>query len=325
MKRGAAAGNRDLRHRAQQRFVDVQFGGELRIAGFVDAAGERLLHDTRLHEHLLEHEMFEAVLFSRGRVPHHLRHFALDGVSEEIGKRVAAALYDDHLAFAQNHLFARVLQDRGSVGGYEHLVFPDADHERARTAAREHQPPRSVGGDNSERKGPTDFAQRLAYGADEVAPDPPQIFLNKVGEHFGIGLAAKGVPGCLESIAQRNVIFDDAVVDDRDLRAAIQMRMRVDIGGASVRRPARVPETRETGERLREQPLREPVELSLGFRARKHALAIEHGDSGAIVPAILEPLQRIKNDRDAVPETDIPDNSAHWELPWPLFCEGAPR
>ena len=35
---GAAAGDRDLRHRAQHDLLDLQFGGELHVERFVDAA-----------------------------------------------------------------------------------------------------------------------------------------------------------------------------------------------------------------------------------------------------------------------------------------------
>ena len=35
---GAAAGNRDLRHRAQDDFLDLQFGAELNVERLVDAA-----------------------------------------------------------------------------------------------------------------------------------------------------------------------------------------------------------------------------------------------------------------------------------------------
>jgi len=116
----------------------------LRIARLVDAARERFLDDARLDEHLLEHEMLEAVFFGGGRVPHHLGDLALDRVPDEIGQLVAILVDDDHLAFAQDHLLTRVLQDRGRIRRDKHLVVADAHHKRARAAARKHEPIRGL-------------------------------------------------------------------------------------------------------------------------------------------------------------------------------------
>jgi len=98
--RRAAARDRNFRNRTQQILVHLEFGCELRIARFVDASGESLLHDARLDEHLLEHEMLEAVFFGRTRIPHNLRDFTFDRVAVEIGERVAVLRDDDHLMFA---------------------------------------------------------------------------------------------------------------------------------------------------------------------------------------------------------------------------------
>ena len=140
----AAARHRDLGHRAQQALIELELGGELHVVRFVDASRERLLDDARLDEHLLEHVMLEAALFRRGRIPRDLLDFALDRFSVEIGEVIPVAVDDGHLTLAHDDLLARVLQDRGRIGGDVHLVVADPDHERARAVACEHEPVRRI-------------------------------------------------------------------------------------------------------------------------------------------------------------------------------------
>ncbi len=153
VERRAAARDRNLGHRAQQALIDLDLGGELRIARLVDASGKRFLHDVGLDEHFLQHEMLEAVLLCRTRVPHHLGDLALDRNAVEVGQVIARRFDDDHLVFAQDHLLARIFQNRGRIGGHEHLALADAHHERARAAARKHQALGRFRGEHAEREG----------------------------------------------------------------------------------------------------------------------------------------------------------------------------
>ena len=72
------------------------------------------------------------------------------------------------------------------------------------------------------------------------------VQFDEVREHLGIGLAAEDVAELEQACAQRGVVFDDAVVDDRDASAAVQMRVRVGVGGRAVRRPASMPDADDT-------------------------------------------------------------------------------
>ena len=72
--------------------------------------------------------------------------------------------------------------------------------------------------------------------------------------------------------AQFAEILDDAVVHDRELLG--RMRMRVVLGRAAMRRPARVADADRAGERLAaETLLRDCLQLALGAPARQRAHA----------------------------------------------------
>ena len=59
-------------------------------------------------------------------------------------------------------------------------------------------------------------------------------------QHFGVGLAGEGVAFFSEELFQGRVVFDDAVVNQRDFPAIIDVWVGVDFIGNAVRRPARV-------------------------------------------------------------------------------------
>ena len=90
---GAAAGDRDLGHRAQQS-PSSSSSSEERCTSLASSMRPAKVSFTtlRLDEDLLEHEVLEAGLFGGTRVPHHLRDLALDGPALEVGQLVASTV-----------------------------------------------------------------------------------------------------------------------------------------------------------------------------------------------------------------------------------------
>src|SRR5207237_8404600 len=60
------------------------------------------------------------------------------------------------------------------------------------------------------------------------------------GQHFGVSLAGERVPLLGEELLQRRVIFDDAVVNQRDAAGVVGVRVGVDLGRRAVGGPAGV-------------------------------------------------------------------------------------
>ena len=60
-------------------------------------------------------------------------------------------------------------------------------------------------------------------------------------EHFGVGVGAKlRISAADELILERLIIFNDAVVNQRQFPARVKMGMRVFVIDFAMRRPARV-------------------------------------------------------------------------------------
>ena len=58
--------------------------------------------------------------------------------------------------------------------------------------------------------------------------------------HFRVGLRHKRMPGSGEFLLQFAIIGDNAVMNDRERAIAAEMRMRIDLRHAAMRRPARM-------------------------------------------------------------------------------------
>ena len=117
--------------------------------------------------------------------------------------------------------------------------------------------------DDDEREVALELVEGRAHGLDEVAV---VVLLDEVRDRLGVGLGGEVVAVGAQALAQLAVVLDDAVEHDRDLVAvAAGERVRVRLGDAAVRRPARVA---EAGRRRRATSARVAASGSGGCRPR---------------------------------------------------------
>jgi len=98
-----------------------------------------------------------------------------------------------------------------------------------------------------------------------------------MSDHFGVGIRDKTRASQLEPIAQIAMIFDDAVVNDRN--AIDRVRMRVPFIWTAMRGPARVANAYEAGERFASKFVLEVLEFADCAPPRK-VTAFKRGDTG---------------------------------------------
>ena len=140
-----------------------------------------------------------------------------------------------------------------------------------------------------------------------------------MGDDLGVGLGGEDVALAAQRLAQLAEILDDAVVDDGHPRG--RMGVGIVLGGTTVRRPAGMADADRAGERLGAQHRLEILQLALGAAAHE-ASALERGDSGGIIAAIFEPLQRLDEPiRDRLAAED-PRRFRTWEPLRSRWCRG---
>ncbi len=140
---------------------------------------------------------------------------------------------------------------------------------------------------------------------------------------------AKRTPRCSEGTAELEVVFDDSVVDDRDVAREVGMCVR--LAGAAVGRPARVPDAHRSFEPALLERRREAFELAHGAH-HLDALGLVHGEARRVVAAVLELHQpstrigatsRTQRQRCRTCGPDLPSDSPRRPTPSAVRGSGA--
>jgi hypothetical protein len=200
-----------------------------------------------------------------------------------------------------------VAEDGRDVRGDEELAIAEADDDR-RTVADSHDLVRVVCRDQHEAEQPAHVEQRTTDGILE-----PVVFhftLDQVRDDLGVRLGDERVPFLLELPLQVEIVLDDSVVDDHDAAGAVAVRVRVLFGRPAVRGPARVPDPILAFQRMRGDDFFQPRQLACAPPQLDESITHD-GDSGRVVPAVLEAAEAVNQNGDEGLPADISDDSAH--------------
>src|SRR5947208_5721698 len=165
-----------------------------------------------------------------------------------------------------------------------------------------------------------EFSYCHPYGSKQIAVRRAMpLRVDQMRDYFGVGLRAKDIALRLQSLTQRFVVFDDAVVDDGDF-VPRQMRMRVVGRRRAVRRPPRM---RYSGRRMELASV--GLQSQIGDTRRRdqplenrRCAAIDHGKAGGIVAAIFEPPDSFDQDWNHVASRCRANDAAHDKLPFAI-------
>ena len=215
--------------------------------------------------------------------------------------------YLSKLAVLQiDHVFG-VAHERGHVGGKE--IFADAHAENER---RGHfhgaDRPRLVGAENAERIGALKPRGGVQHGGLEIAGI---VHVEQMHDDFRVGLAPEYEALAFKLVAQRRVVFDNAVVDDGKFAVGGHMRVRVRVGGRAVRRPAGVADAGSAGQQRAVLCfLRKRVDMAGRLDHMQRAVLL-HGDAGAVIPAVFQLAQPVQKQRSRRLRAGKSYNSTH--------------
>ena len=115
------------------------------------------------------------------------------------------------------------------------------------------------------------------------------------------------------------MILDHTVVDQHDFAVAAGVRVRIDVGCGSVRRPAGVPNADRADERLSVERGRNGLHAA-GPLANPDSSVPRNGHARAVVAPIFEAMQALEEDVLGRSIADISHDSAHrFRAPSPLM------
>ena len=212
-----------------------------------------------------------------------------------------------------------VLEVDEPVGVFEHGGDVGADHVLA-VAEADDDGAAAAGGDDGvlalEEDGDGVGALHAGEGLGD-AVDGAAGLLEEVGEDLGVGLGAEAMASATELLSEGVVVLDAAVVDDGDAAGAVEVGVRVELGGSADGGPAGVADADGAGDGARgsAEVLDEADGLGDADAARARArVAVEDGDAAGIVAAVLDAVERVEEDGQRVSGPDVPRDSAHRQL-----------
>ena len=280
---GAAGGDGDLAGVAQFGVGEMHLGEEDAAGVGGDAAQDGVADGARLLVDLLEHEVLVAGLFGLDGVPCDALDAEGDGRAVEVGEGDAGGGEDGEFAVGEEVDVAGVMQDARNVGCEEEFAVAEAeDNGRAKTRGDELIG--LVGREDADGEGPGEpldgaadglFERdgRLAAGEGEnglrgigfcggggkaelvldghflfIFGGEVELVLDEVGDDLGVGLGDELVATGDEFGFEREVVLDDAVVDDDECAGAVAVGVGVLLRGAAVGGPAGVADAEGAGD-----------------------------------------------------------------------------
>src|ERR1700678_1280941 len=121
------------------------------------------------------------------------------------------------------------------------------------------------------------------------------MMVNAVRDDLGIRFRAEGITLALKRRAQGIVIFNDAVVHDRETVFGC-MRMRITLARDAVCGPAGMGDTDRSMARRAVERFLECANLADGSKACQMTGTVDHGDTCRIITSIFEPPQPLHED-----------------------------
>jgi hypothetical protein len=261
---------------------------------------------------LLEHEGLVAALLGGLVVPLDRLDGALNRTPRQRldeARSLGVDLYD--LAVLNELDVAGLGEEGRDGGGDEALALAQADDQRALLASA-HEHARVVGGHRDERVVPAQLVVGEAHGLGQVAV---QVLRDQVRHDLGVGL--RGEPGAvgLEPLAQGGPVLHDSVERDVHAVRGVRVRVRVGLGHAAVRRPARVADPGRAAQMA--VGVGDGVAQVLEVADSVDAADVLVGDqrqAGRVIAAVLETPQALEQKVAALARPYVSNDSAHDRL-----------
>ena len=201
--------------------------------------------------------------------------------------------------------------DGGGVGRDDGFALADADDDGT-AAAGSDDLVRLAGGKHGDAEGAFDLMERVADGLEKVAL---VAVSDEVGEDFGVGLGVEVVAFSFEPGAEGTVVFDDAVMDERDVAGLVEMRVGVDLGWRAVGGPAGVGDAGGGALEKLGRPLSVGAVVELGdfsgCLGDDDPFVIQNRDARRVVAPVFETTQAVDEHSGCIYFSDVSDDSAH--------------
>ena len=131
-----------------------------------------------------------------------------------------------------------------------------------------------------------------------------------MGEDLGVGLGNELVALGQQPLLELLVVFDHAVVDERDLARLIEMRVRVLVGRRAVGRPSGVTDAGGALGGLLREKSRQIVDAA-SLLAKLEPAVVQDAKARGIVAAVFQTTQTFEDDAGGGFRPNVADDATH--------------
>src|SRR5258705_8272861 len=131
-----------------------------------------------------------------------------------------------------------------------------------------------------------------------------------MGDDLSVGLRANPVAFSHQRLSKLPVVLDDAVMDDGQLAAAVQMRMRIGVRWPPVSGPPGVADADCSAGTVRGQQALEFDDLADALPDFESP-SEDRGDSGRVIAAVLKPSKACQDEGNGFLVAGVADDSTH--------------
>ena len=275
-----------------------------------DAGRNGLADGFRLLEDLLEHEVGIAALFRGGNVPVDVAVSLFDGVHLIVEEADALRRQNGDLPVLHIDDIAGMGDNGRHVRGNEVLPFPAADDEGAVFPGR-NQGVGIVGADDAEGVGAFDPPQHPAHSLQHIVA-LVIMELQQLGHHLRVCIRLEHNAMAQKLLLDLHIVFNDAVMHQRDPAVLADMGMGVDVirfavgspaGMADAQRPFHIGAAVDHVGKHLKSALGLAYLKALGLRPHRH--------TGGIVPPVFHPGQTVQQNGSRFLAAHITNNSTH--------------
>ncbi|MCY1398324.1 hypothetical protein D9M71_133530 [compost metagenome] len=316
MVAGAAGDDLHIAHLGEQLGGTRAEGVDQDVVG-AQAAFHGALHDLGLLMDFLEHEVAVLALVGSFGAFVVLHLLALHGAALLVPDLQAVTADLGDIAFFQVDEAVGDLAQGQLVGSEEVLAQAQADHQRA-AAAGGKQAVRLAGADHRQAIGTMQFRHRCLEGVGQIG-NGFQLVVQQMDDDFGVGVRGEDITLGLELLTQSFVVFDDAVVDDRQLLAG-EVRVGIALAGGAVGGPAGVGDAQATDQRLLGQGLLQLGDLAGTTAAIQLTVIGEDGHTGAVIATVFEALQALDQNGGDIALGDGANDATHGFFSYLTLC-----
>ena len=277
------------------------------------AAPEDVSERGGLLEDLLEHEMLETSLFDGAQLPGDPMNGSGHDPPLQMEGRIPVPVQDCHVPVVQvDHVPGMGDQRRGVRSHQVFTILPDSQEEGASVPSGYDlaRVPTAHDGDSI---CPLYLQEGRRHGVFQLLVSLEGL-IDEVDDDLGVGFTPKLVPKLLKVLAEFIGVFDDPVVDQRDIPVGAEVGVCVDLGRCPVGSPPGMGDSAAPPEGSLLHRLLENRDFSRLLQRGQSALLGDDADPSRVVATIFQAAQPFQEDRGGVLRPQISYDSAHMLL-----------